>query len=76
MRMEWSMTIYRLHQGCPVLSMEVGWFLSGVCLPFSPGGYTLCTLAATVCPDWATGTRIRFLLLRMDEGDKASPIDW
>ena len=26
--------------------------------------------------DWATDTRIQFLLLRMDEGDKASPIDW
>ena len=26
--------------------------------------------------DWATDTRIQFLLLRRDEGDKASPIDW
>ena len=25
--------------------------------------------------DWATDTQIQFLLLRKDEGDKASPID-
>ena len=61
-----SMVEVREFQGPPVLcSLMV--FQGSVCVRL------ILRLFGNM--DWATGTRISILLLRMHEGDKASPLD-